>query len=186
MTAAHRTLRIPPLPVTERDEQANELLAPTDVNGTNLNIYTTLVRHPRLFRRWSPFGGVLLLRGELSGRHRELLILRTSWHCQAHYEWGGHVAIAKKAGLSDVEIASVPHYPDAGSWSVLDAAVLTAADELHRDACISDDTWATLAGDLNERQLIEVCMVVGQYHLVAYTLNSLGVELEPGAAAFPE
>ena len=27
-------------------------------------------------------------------------------------------------------------------------------------------------------------MVVGHYHLVAFTLNSLGVELEPGVAGF--
>ena len=30
----------------------------------------------------------------------------------------------------------------------------------------------------DEQQLIELCMVVGQYHLVAMTLNSLGVEPE--------
>ncbi|OWY58966.1 carboxymuconolactone decarboxylase, partial [cyanobacterium TDX16] len=37
----------------------------------------------------------------------------------------------------------------------------------------------------SEAQLIEICMVVGQYHLVAFTLNSLGVEREPGVAGFP-
>src|SRR5215472_4020944 len=48
------------------------------------------------------------------------------------------------------------------------------------DACITDDTWALLAEHLDERQLIEVPVVVGQYHLVAYMLNSLGIEREPG------
>ena len=33
--------------------------------------------------------------------------------------------------------------------------------------------------------MIEVCMVVGQYHLVAFTLNALGVEREPGVDGFP-
>jgi hypothetical protein len=28
-------------------------------------------------------------------------------------------------------------------------------------------------------------MVVGQYHLVAFTLNSLGVQREQGVAGFP-
>ena len=37
----------------------------------------------------------------------------------------------------------------------------------------------------DDRQLIEVCMLVGQYHLVAFTLNSLGVEGEPGLEGFP-
>ena len=34
-------------------------------------------------------------------------------------------------------------------------------------------------------QLIEVPMVVGQYHLVSMTLNSLGVQLDPGLVGFP-
>jgi hypothetical protein len=28
-------------------------------------------------------------------------------------------------------------------------------------------------------------MLIGQYHLVAFTLNSLGVQREPGVAGFP-
>jgi alkylhydroperoxidase family enzyme len=53
-----------------------------------------------------------------------------------------------------------------------------AADELHDHSRISDGTWAELAAGYDEQQLIEVCMLVGNYHLVAFTLNSLGVELE--------
>jgi len=180
-----RPLRIPPLPEDEQDEQAKELLAPVLVDGRALNIFTTLVRHPRLFRRWSPFGGMLLRRGELSARDRELLILRTGWHCQSEYEWAQHVDIAREAGLSETEIARVPEGPVAPGWSPLERALLEAADELHRDSCIGPGTWEVLAANLTIPQLIEVCMVVGQYHLVAYTLNSLGVELEAGGAPFP-
>lgn len=178
--------RIPPLPPAERDERAQELLAPVTNDGRVLNIFATLVRHPRLFNRWSAFGGTLLYRGELSARHRELLILRTAWHCRAHYEWGQHVRIAKAAGLTEDEIARIPAGPDAGGWGPLEAALLRAADELHAESTIGEGTWGELAALLDERQLIEVCMVVGQYHLVAFTLNSLGVEPEADAAPFPQ
>jgi alkylhydroperoxidase family enzyme len=53
------------------------------------------------------------------------------------------------------------------------------------DARISDATWAVLSGRLDEAQLIELCMVVGQYHLVAFTLNSLGVEGEGDLPEMP-
>jgi len=56
---------------------------------------------------------------------------------------------------------------------------------LHALARISDPTWATLAATYDERQLIELCMVIGHYHLVAFTLNSLGVELDPGLPRLP-
>jgi hypothetical protein len=37
---------------------------------------------------------------------------------------------------------------------------------------------------LDERQLIEVPVLIGQYHLVAYMLNSFGIEREPGLGGF--
>ena len=72
--------------------------------------------------------------------------------------------------------------PAAPGWDDGDAALLRAADELHADAVVSTTTWAELAKRYEPAQLVEIPMVVGQYHLVAFTLNSLGVQLDdPGA-----
>src|SRR5437588_436950 len=45
-----------------------------------------------------------------------------------------------------------------------------------------------LAGKLpgRERELVEVPMLVGHYHMVAYSLNSLGVQREEGIVGLPE
>jgi alkylhydroperoxidase family enzyme len=178
--------RIPPLPREGRDPRTEELLAGLrGADGSELNIFATLAHHPRVLKRWSAFGGTLLYAGTLSHRDRELLIMRTAWHCGAHYEWGQHVAFARAAGLSDEDIARIAEGPDAEGWSAEDAALLRAADELHDHARIDDATWASLAGRYDEQQLIELCMVVGQYHLVAFTLNSLGVQPEPGLPEMP-
>jgi alkylhydroperoxidase family enzyme len=175
--------RIPPLPVDERDDQARELLAQAGGPAAGAtNIFATFVRHPGLFRKWLPFGGKLLA-GRLPARDRELLILRTGWNCRAPYEWAQHVRIARAAGLSAEEIERVKAGPGAAGWSDLDALLVRAADELHDDACLSDATWAALAGHYDERQMIEVPMLVGHYHLVAFTLNSLGVQVEAEVAA---
>ena len=180
------TPRIPPLPLEGRDPRTEELLAPLRrPDGTEMNIFTTLAHHPKLLKRWSAFGGTLLYGGTLPGRDRELLILRTAWHCDAHYEWGQHVAIGMAAGLTEDDVERVAAGPHAPGWSNDDAVVLHAADELHADSRISDATWAALAARFDEQQLIELCMVVGQYHLVAYTLNSLGVQGEVELPAIP-
>lgn len=142
-----------------------------------MNIFTTLVRHPRLFRRWLPLGGVLLS-GSLSARDRELLILRTAERCGAAYEWAHHVPLANDAGIADEEIERVRTGPSHASWSADDATLLRAADELHDDSRIGDATWDALAARYDEKQLIEIPILVGQYHLVAFALNSLGVEIE--------
>lgn len=180
--------RIPPLPVDEREPRVQELLdgaGLTRPDGDALNIFTTLIRHPRLFKRWMAFGGTILMGGEIPARERELLVLRTGWLCRSEYEWGQHVIIGKAAGLTDDEITRITEGPDAAGWSEFDATLLRAADELHQDARISDATWDALAARYDTHQLIEVPMLVGQYHLVAFTLNTLGVERDPGVDGFP-
>src|SRR4051794_32249275 len=178
--------RIPPLKADERDEQQRELLGDVGTaTGPASNIFDTLVRNPGLFRKWLPFGGKLLS-GKLPARDRELLILRTGWHCRSAYEWGQHVLLARSVGITDEEMARVVDGPDAPGWDAFDRALLAAADELHADACVSDATWAALAERYDERQLIELPMLVGHYHLVAFTLNSLGVQREEGVPGLPE
>ena len=168
--------RIKPLQPDERSDQVNEALAGLG----ELNIFATLARHPKLMRDWLRFGGRVLYGGVLDARERELLILRTAHLCDAEYEWGQHTRIAREAGVTDEEIQRVPGGPDAEGWSEFDAALLRAVDELHTSARISDATWGVLASRYDEKQLIELPMLVGQYHLVAFTLNSLGVQLESG------
>ena len=178
--------RIPPLPLDQRDPRTAELLdALRRPDGLELNIFGTLGWHPRLLKRWSAFGGVLLYGGELPARERELLILRTGFLCRAAYEWGQHVPIGLEAGLTQDEIDRIPAGPEDPAWSEVDRALLRAADELHGTSRIGDATWAVLAERFDEAQLIEVCMVVGQYHLVAFTLNALGVEPEQPMAPLP-
>jgi alkylhydroperoxidase family enzyme len=185
--APSQTPRIPPLPPEERDAEARELLDGVTAGAAPAaNIFSTLVRHPGLFRRWLPFGGKLLGGGKLPARDRELLILRTGWLCKAEYEWAQHREISKSIGIGDEEIARVREGADAPGWDDFDATLLRAADELHAQARIGDDTWAKLAERYDQKQLIEVPMLVGHYHMVAFTLNSLGVPLEDGLAGFEE
>jgi alkylhydroperoxidase family enzyme len=181
--------RIPPLPESEWDETTGPTLQARTPGlhgrlGDN-NIFSTLARHPQLMRAWLPFGGFLLGRGVLQARERELLILRTGYNCSSPYEWGQHVRISEALEMDREEILRVARGPEADGWSAADATLLRAADELHRDAKISAPTWAQLSEDHDERALIELLMLVGHYHMVAFALNSLEVELDEGLEGLP-
>ncbi|HMD51521.1 MAG TPA: carboxymuconolactone decarboxylase family protein [Solirubrobacteraceae bacterium] len=181
--------RIPPLPESEWPPRVRPTLearggAISARLGDN-NIFPTLARHPDLFAAWLPFGGFLLGRGVLGARERELLILRTGYNCGSAYEWGQHMRISEALGLDRGELLRVADGPGAEGWSAADAALLRAADELHEDAKISDETWAELSESYDERGLIEITMLVGHYHLVAYALNSLEVEPDDGLEGLP-
>lgn len=144
------------------------------------DIVLTLLRHPYLFSALTDVGIQLLAHGALSPRDRELAILRVGWLCRAPYEWGEHVIIAKKAGVTSEDVERVTRGSNSPGWSEHEAAILRAVEELHADAVISDATWAVLAKTLSEQQLIELPALVGQYQAVAYYQNSLRLRLHDG------
>lgn len=173
--------RIPPVGDGELDGEPAELLRKSTLDGHTLNITRTLLRHPKLYKRWSVFGQHVLFKSTLPARDRELLILRTGWHWRAGYEWTHHVDIAKEIGIGDQEIARIADGPDAPGWSDFDRTLLQAADELCCNAFVTDRTWSKLASVYEVRQLLDLVFTVGQYTLVAMAVNTLGVQLEDDA-----
>ena len=150
------------------------------------NIFRTLARHPDMFRNWMPFAGYPLVGGTLPRVERELAILRTAVRCRSSYEWGQHVRVSEGLGIDRATIDRVVDGPDVDGWSDHEAAVLRAVDELHDGARISDSTWEALVRAYDETQLIELTVLIGQYHMVAFALNSLGVQLDEGLEPLPE
>ncbi|MGK5557141.1 carboxymuconolactone decarboxylase family protein [Actinomadura kijaniata] len=166
--------RIPPLPENQWDDVLKAVVSTTGP----LHVLTTLGRHPELFAAWIGFGSHLLMKGTLDDRVRELAILRTAHHRSCDYEWTHHHRLGLAAGLTETEIAALRRAPDAHPWDAGDRAVLRAADELHATGTLGDDAWADLAGRFGERELIELVMLIGHYHMVAFALNALRVQLE--------
>lgn len=146
--------------------------------GRPPNIFTTLARHRGLFRRWLWFAGGLMPGGKLPRIDSELVILRVAHNTGSDYEWGHHERLGQKAGLSAAEVARVRAGADAPGWSERQALLLRAADEMHAEGRIGDELWARLAAELDQVRLIELCMLIGHYEMLAMTLNTLGVEPE--------
>jgi 4-carboxymuconolactone decarboxylase len=172
--------------VTDPTDEMTELFDKAGLrapDGEPLNIFGTLAHHPALLRRWLVFATHVLAKNSLSQRDRELLILRTGWRCSSQYEFSQHALIALRCQISEEEVQCTKLPIADGGWNSDDAALLTAADELHDDARISDSTWQTLAARLTDQQLLDVIFTVGNYHVVSFALNSCGVELDPGVPA---
>jgi AhpD family alkylhydroperoxidase len=151
------------------------------------NVFTTLARHRRLFRRWLRFAGALMPGGVLPRADTELVILRVADNCGCEYESRQHERLALAAGLSAREVASARRGPDADAWSPRRQLLLRAADELHTTRTVSTELWRELRAELTEIELIELCMLIGHYEMLAMTLNALAVApdalpAEPSAA----
>jgi alkylhydroperoxidase family enzyme len=177
--------RVPPLDPEALQDEPREILDRSKLRGRTLNIFATLIHHPKLMKRWQVFGNHVLNKSTLPPRERELLILRIGWLCRSEYEFGQHVVIGKQAGLSEEEIERVTRGPDAEGWDPFDSTLLRAADELHSEAFLSDSTWNQLAARYDVKQLLDVVFTVGQYNLVSMALNTLGVQQDEGFPGFP-
>ena len=177
--------RIGPLPEETLDEEAVELVrairAGAGASETRKipEYMRTVIRHPEIFRCQMEMG-TALFNGRIPPCEREIAILRVGWLCRAPYEWGQHVNIARRVGLTSEHIERARIGSRAPGWSEHEAAILRGVEELIEDKALSDATWGTLARSWDEAQLIEFPMMVGQYVATAFVQNTLRVRLEPG------
>ncbi len=175
--------RISSLKTDELEGDARELVAKMrqSLNSTTTEIsdvFGLMLRHPGLFRCQMEIAIQLTGKGLISPRERELAILRVGWWCRAPFEWGEHVRVAKRYGITSEEIERVTQGSAAPGWAEHERAILRGVEELLANQMISDSTWDVLAQTWNECQLLEFPMLVGQYFLTALQQNSLRVRLD--------
>jgi alkylhydroperoxidase family enzyme len=115
----------------------------------------------------------------LPPRMRELAVLRTAWLCGADYMWEMHVEIALEVGITEEEVRRVASGVD-GAWTADEASVLRAMDELHEVSRLSDETWVQLAGVFDDAQMVELLILAGAYHSMAFVMGSVGLRPPSG------
>jgi alkylhydroperoxidase family enzyme len=140
------------------------------------NIFTTIGRHPRLFRAWLRFAGKLMPRGTLPRRDTELVILRVAHVRGSAYEFDHHVRLGRRAGIGEDDLRRIMEGPGAEGLSARDRTLLTAVDELHESGDLTDATWSALTRLYDERGLIELLFLAGHYEMLAIVLNTLRVQ----------
>jgi 4-carboxymuconolactone decarboxylase len=138
-----------------------------------------MLRHPDMYHAQMAFGMMLAAKNLIPARERELAILRNAWLAGAPFEWGEHVDIGKRMGLTPEEVERCTIGSSAEGWNDHDRAILKGVEELHANFALSDETWDTLARSWSEPQLMEFPVLVGQYIATALQQNTLRVRLAP-------
>jgi alkylhydroperoxidase family enzyme len=157
--------------------RANFGLATTELPDS----IATMLRHPELYRAHVEFVTARQKALTIAPRDLELVILRTAWLCRSDYIWGEHVNFGRKAGLTSDEIERITVGSSAPEWSERDRALNRLAEELHETCFVSDETWAVIADSFTDKQIIEMLVMIGSYHEVAYLYNAMRVRLIPGS-----
>ncbi|MCC6764957.1 MAG: carboxymuconolactone decarboxylase family protein [Deltaproteobacteria bacterium] len=182
--------RIPPVEPPYESDVMDELARwmPKGAPVEPLALFRTLARHLPLARAMLPLGTYLLGReAALGTRERELVIQRVCARLGCEYEWGVHATFfGSSAGIDAKTMkATVLGRPDDKIWRGTDALLVRLVDELHYGACVSDALWTELAAAFTPPQLLEMLVLAGWYHVIAFVANGAGVAREPWAERFP-
>lgn len=169
--------RLTPLKPEEFTAEQKQVVGAWDV----LNFSRVMARHPALYRVFVPFIEKVIRFTELPPRDREVLVIRVLALAGETYEAEHHVDIAHKAGMSDAEIEAIK--TGSTQLAVSDRELITAADELVREHCLSDTSWQALNQRYSTVQVMEVVGLVGCYTTMAMLTRSFGIEGEPKTAA---
>jgi len=167
--------RFGPISYAEADDETRAVFDELGHASPDNVVLGTFMRNPQLTRLHFPFVGYMKDSACLPVRHREIAILRCAWNCGADYQWVAHNQIGLACGLLQDEIDRVPTGAEAPGWAPAEKIVLSAVDELHHTCRVSDETWAGLASQYDERQLIEFLVLVGNYRTIAYVMNGVGI-----------
>jgi alkylhydroperoxidase family enzyme len=149
-----------------------------------LLLFRALAVNERVFLRM--MAGGLLDRGSLSLREREIVIDRTCFRCGSEYEWGVHVTFfGPRVGLTAEETRDLcAEDPRETVFAPRERLLLELCDELHATANVSDALWSALAAEWSPEQLVELVVLAGYYHVIAFATNALRLPLEPSGARF--
>lgn len=165
-------VRIAPLAVDRFTDEQKVLVG----DWHHLNFSRVLVQHPGMYRVFLPFLDKLIRGSTLPPRDREILCIRTLALGGDVYETHHHVTIARKAGMTEAEIEAAR--TGGAGLSQFDQCLVRAAEELVREQCVSDPTWACLAERYSREQTMEVVFLVGCYTVMAMITRSFGMQVE--------
>ncbi len=178
------------LPYVDRETaspEVREVFAKLERNGAKiLNLYRMLGNSRAGMLPVIKMGNSLLNKAELDAKLREIAILRMAVLGGSRYEWKQHVAVARRVGLADAEIADVPRWESSSVFDDRQRAVLAFADELGKNGDVTDETFARAGDFLNTTEIVELTLSAVYWKAMAGFMVTLRIDLEEGGAVLGE
>ena len=174
--------RVPPLPESEWTAEQRAIVETYAPDGNSGNALRTLLRVPALANRVLPLLTYVANESTLSPRHRAILILRTAWLTQSANLWATHASRAGEAGLTDDEVLRVAEGPAEG-WSEFEAVLIGLADQLFRNASVTDATWDRLSAEYDLYNLVDAVVTVSEMTAQSILFNALGTQPDADTTA---
>lgn len=147
----------------------------------DLGLFRLLSHSNSVLPAWLTMGGTLLSSLTITPALRELVILQVAATTQCRYEETQHVEIARGVGVPEEQInAVVSHRLDEPCLERA-AGILRTIDRLIREHTLTKAEFDVLRAQLNERQVVELLVVVGWYLAIALMIGAVDLPADPAA-----
>jgi alkylhydroperoxidase family enzyme len=148
-------------------------------HGTLPNLYRMLLHCPELAAGWLQLGTAVRYRSSLDDVLRELAICAVARICDSGYEWAHHAPLARRAGATEHQLASLPDdLEDAALTPARRAALAYVAGVARLD--VSDAVFAAVAEHFSAAEVVELTATASYYAGVARFLGALQVDIDDG------
>lgn len=116
---------------------------------------------------------------KLDPRLRELGQMRVGFAFGSQFVFSQHCKAARDVGVSEKQIAAIPHWNVAACFSPLERAVLAYTDALALDrGRVADGVFSVLKEHLSDEEIMELSFVVGTYAMHAALSRALRLEYD--------
>ncbi len=173
--------RIPLIEEAEHPELA-AVIGPIKAGrrGGLLNVYKLLLHSPALAQTWFDHNGAVRWKTVLSGRLREIVIIRVAYLNGVDYVIAQHVpGLALAEGLTLAECEALKDWRASGLFDARERAALGYAEAMTLATSVPDDVFAEVRQHFDDREIVELSVLVGTYIMHNRVMKALAIDLEP-------
>ncbi len=159
--------------------ERDPVVEPGTATGTPGNWWTVFAVVPDAFDH--AVAGFQFYRGKrkLDPKLRELGQTRAGWARGSQFVYSQHCKASRGVGLSEAQIAAIPHWQVADCYSPVERAVLAYTDGMVlQGGRVAEGIFAALKKHLSDEEIMEFTYIVGMYDMHAMISKSLRLEYD--------
>jgi alkylhydroperoxidase family enzyme len=116
---------------------------------------------------------------KLDPKLRELGQMRAGWARESQFVFSQHCKAARAYGVTEPQIAAIPHWQLADCFSAVERAVLAYTDALVlMGGRVADGIFDALKSHLDDEMIVELTYIVAWYDMHAVTSKALRLEFD--------
>jgi alkylhydroperoxidase family enzyme len=148
--------------------------------GALLNVYKLLLHSPALAQTWFDHNAAVRGKTTLSGRLREIVIIRVAHLNGVDYVLAQHVpALAMAEGLTLAECEALADWRATALFDPRERAALAYAEAMTLSTAVPDDVFAGVRRHFDDREIVELSVLIGTYIMHNRVMKALAIDLEP-------